>query len=130
MTELTCLELSVLLWIVHVLVQAGAANAALPISYLLSSRDLPMEPKGVLAGRARRALANYVENFTAFVALDLAFITLHWSAGVWPTVWIVARILYLPLYLFNVIYVRSLAWGVGLAAIVAMLIRLAIAPYI
>jgi uncharacterized MAPEG superfamily protein len=125
MSELTCLELSVLLWVVHVLAQAGTANAALPLSYLLSSRDVPLEPKGVLAGRARRALANYVESFTAFVALDLAFIALHGSAGIWPTVWIVARILYLPLYLFNVIYVRTLAWGVSLLAIVMMLIRLA-----
>jgi uncharacterized MAPEG superfamily protein len=108
------------------LVQAGTANAALPLSYLLSSRDVPIEPKGSLAelaGRAKRALANYVENFTAFVALDLGFIGLHWSAGVWPTVWVVARILYLPLYLFNVVYVRSLAWGVSLVAIVMMLAR-------
>jgi uncharacterized MAPEG superfamily protein len=125
MSELACLELSVLLWVVHVLVQAGASNAALPLTYLLSARDAPMEPKGVMAGRAKRALENYVENFTAFAALDLAFIALHWSAGIWPTVWIVARIAYLPLYLFNIVYVRSLAWGVGLVAIVMMLVRLA-----
>ena len=124
MSELTCLELSVLLWIVHLLVQAGTANAALPLSYLLSSRDVPLEPKGPMAGRARRALANYVESFTAFAALDLAFIALHGSAGIWPTVWIVARIVYLPLYLFNVIYVRTLAWAVSLLAIVMMLVRL------
>lgn len=125
MSELACLELSVLLWIAHVLVQVGAANAALPLSYLLSSRDVAMEPKGVMAGRASRALGNYVQNFTAFVALDLAFIALHLSAGIWPTVWILARIVYLPLYLFNVIYVRSIVWGVSLVALMIMLIRLA-----
>lgn len=125
MSELACLELSVLLWLAHVFVQAGALNAALPHSYLVSARDIPIETKDVLAGRAKRALANYVENFTAFAALDLAFIALHGSAGIWPTVWIVARIVYLPLYLFNVTYARSLAWGVGLLAIVMMLIRLA-----
>lgn len=125
MSELVCLELSVLLWVVHVLAQAGAAQAALPLSYLVSSRDVPMEPKGAAAGRAKRALANYVENFTAFVALDLAFIALHWSAGIWPTVWILARIVYLPLYVLGVIYVRSFVWGVSLFAIIMMLIRLA-----
>ena len=125
MSELVCLELSVLLWVVHVLAQAGAAQAALPLSYLVSSRDVPMEPKGAAAGRAKRALANYVENFTAFVALDLAFIALHWSAGIWPTVWIVARTAYLPLYLFNVVWVRSLVWGVALFALLMMLGRLA-----
>ncbi len=53
------------------------------------------------AARSGRS-TNYVESFTAFAALDLAFIALHWSAGIWPTVWIVARIVYLPLYLFGV----------------------------
>ena len=111
MSELACLELSVLWWIVHVLAQVGASQIELPLPYLLSSRDRPMEPKGVMAGRANRALGNYVQNFTAFAALDLAFIALHQSGGVWPTVWIVARIVYLPLYLFNAIYVRTIVWA-------------------
>jgi uncharacterized MAPEG superfamily protein len=72
-SELTCLELSVLLWIAHLVALVGTAAPQLPLSYLMSSRDIPMEPKGLRAGRGKRALANYVENFTAFVALDLAF---------------------------------------------------------
>ena len=111
MSELTCLELSVLLWIAHLVALVGTAAPQLPLSYLMSSRDIPMEPKGLRAGRGKRALANYVENFTAFVALNLAFIALHQSAGIWPTIWIVTRILYLPLYVFGVIYIRSLIWA-------------------
>jgi len=125
MSELTCLILSVLLWVAHVLVQAGASQAALPLSWLFSARDKPAAPEGLIFGRATRALANYVENFTAFAALDLAFIASHHPAGIWPTIWILARIVYLPLYLFNVTYFRSLAWGVSFVAIVAMLVRLA-----
>ena len=126
MSELTCLELGVLWWIVHVVVQASAANLALPRSWLVGARDVPVEPKGVMAGRAKRALANYLESFPVFAALDLAFIALHGSAGVWPWVWIVARVVYLPLYLFDVAYVRSLCWGVSALAIVMMLIRLTV----
>jgi uncharacterized MAPEG superfamily protein len=127
MSELATLELSVLLWVVHVLAQVGASQVELPLSYLLSSRDRPMEPKGVMAGRANRALGNYVQNFAAFAALALAFIATHQSAGIWPTVWIVARIVYLPLYLFNAIYLRTIVWGVSFVAIIAMLARLAFA---
>ena len=108
------------------LVRSGCGTGRLPLSWLLSSRDKPGAPQGVVFGRAKRALANYVENFTAFVALDLAFIALHLSGGIWPTVWIVARIVYLPLYLFNVTYVRSIVWGVSLVAILMMLARLAL----
>ncbi len=125
MSEFACLQLSVLLWVVHVLCEAGAGQSAFPPPYLLSSRDKPLAPQGLIYGRAKRALANYVENFTAFVALDLAFIALRLSAGIWPTVWIIARIVYLPLYLFNVIYARSIVWGVSLVAILMMLVRLA-----
>ena len=46
------------------------------------------------------------------------------SGGIWPTVWIVARIAYLPLYLFGVVYARSTAWAIALLAIVMMLVRL------
>jgi uncharacterized MAPEG superfamily protein len=125
LSELTCLGLSVLLWVVHVLVQAGASQTALPLPWLLSARDKPAPPRGLIYGRATRALANYVENFTAFAALDLAFIATHQSGGWGPTIWIVARILYLPLYLFGVIYVRSAVWGISLVAILMMLARLA-----
>ena len=130
MSELTCLELSVVLWLAHLLIQVAVAQVALPLSWLLSARDVSMTAKGLLYGRAERAQANYLQNYTAFAALDLAFIALHWSAGIWPTVWIVARAVYIPLYLFNVVYARSLVWGVSLLAIVMMLIRLASAPYI
>ena len=78
-----------------------------------------------MAGRATRALANYVENLVPFAALDLALIVTQQSGGIWPTVWILARIVYLPLYLFNVVYIRSVAWGVGLLAMLMMLARLA-----
>ncbi len=126
MSELMCLELSVVLWVAHVLCQAGTAQpAAVPLPWLFSPRDKPVEPQGVVYGRATRALANYVENFTAFVALDLAFIATHQSGGWGPTIWIIARIVYLPLYLFGVLYARTIAWAVSVVALVMMLVRLA-----
>jgi uncharacterized MAPEG superfamily protein len=125
MSELTCLELSVVLWAAHLLAQAGLSQLAFPLHWLFSARDKPTAPQGIIYGRAARALGNYLENFTAFIALDLALITTHQSGGVWPTIWILARIIYLPLYLFNVIYVRSVVWGVSLLAILMMLARLA-----
>ena len=107
MAELTCLELAVGLWFVHLFCQMGLAGRAFSTAYLFSSRDAQLEPKGPYWGRATRAFANYVENFVVFAALDLALIVTHGEAGFAPTVWIVARVLYLPLYLFNVMYART-----------------------
>ena len=124
MSELACLELSVLLWLVHVLVAANTTGA--PPAYLFSSRDDPPPPVGVIGGRAARASRNYMESFPVFAALVLAFLATNHPAGFWPTLWILARIVYLPLYLFDVIYVRTVAWVISIIALVAMLIRLAL----
>jgi len=124
MSELTCLKLSVVLWLVHILIQAGFGNVELPFGYLFTARDTPVPPKGVMFGRATRALGNYVENLAPFVALDLGLIATNHDGGFGPTLWIIARVVYIPLYLFSVTYGRSAAWGVGVAAILMMLFRL------
>ena len=87
----------------------------------------PLFRKGLTYGRATRAARQLVENFAAFVAVDLAFDRDPAPGGIWPTIWIIARIVYLPLYLFDITYVPLRLHGAfGLVAIVVMLVRLAI----
>ena len=52
MSELVCLELSVVLWVVHVLIQAGFGTSTLPAGYLVTPRDMPAQPRGAMFGRA------------------------------------------------------------------------------
>lgn len=125
MSELVCLELGVVLWIVHVLIQAGLGGDALGASYLAGARDQKLEPKGVAYGRATRALGNYVENFGPFVAADLGLIVTQHTGGWGATVWIVARIVYIPLYLAGVAYARTIVWTISIVGLIMMLARLA-----
>jgi uncharacterized MAPEG superfamily protein len=124
MSELTCLELSVVLWVVHVLCQAGAGGSAFPFGYLFTSRDVAVSPKGLFYGRATRALANYVENLTPFVALALALMVTQRTGGLGATIWILARIVYVPLYLFDVVYARTAIWAISIIGLLMMLARL------
>jgi uncharacterized MAPEG superfamily protein len=126
MSELTCLEVAVGLWFVHLLCQMGTAGGAFSTAYLFSSRDAQPPPKGLVWGRATRAFANYVENLVAFAALDLGLIVTHHTAGWAPTVWIVARAFYLPIYLFNIIYVRTVVAGIAMVTLLVMLWDLAV----
>ena len=121
MSELTCLELAVGLWFAHLFCQMGTAGAAFSAPYLFSSRDAQPAPRGLVWGRATRAFANYVENLVAFIALDLGLIVTHHTAGLAPTVWFVARVAYLPLYLSNVVYARTVAAGVAMISLLVML---------
>ena len=125
MSEATCLELSVLLWIAHVLCQAVAAHSEFGSAFLVGPRDGKVAVKGIAYGRASRALSNYVENLAPFVGVDVALIATQHTGGLGATIWIVGRIAYLPLYLLGVSYARSAAWGVALVGLLMMLGRLA-----
>jgi uncharacterized MAPEG superfamily protein len=116
--------LALALWFIHLFCQMGTAGGAFSMAYLFSSRDAQQPPRGLVWGRATRAFANYGENLVAFVALDLGLIVTHHTAWFAPTVWIAARAVYLPLYLFNVIYARTVAAGVAMLSLMVMLWRL------
>lgn len=81
MSELICLELSVIWWVVHVLCQAVTARGEFGDAFLFSPRDANVTAKGLVCGRATRALRNYVENLVPFVALDLALIVTQHAGG-------------------------------------------------
>ncbi len=125
MSELTCLELSVLLWLAHVLVQAFTARAEFGDAYLFTPRDAHPTAKGLACGRATRALANYVENLGPFIAMALALIATGHGGGLGATIWILARILYLPVYMMGTLYVRTGLWGISVIGLLMMLARLA-----
>ena len=124
MSELTCLELSVLLWVAHVLGQALTARAEFGDAYLFTPRDAQLQPKGVECGRASRALANYIENLVPFVAMDLALIATQHTGGLGATIWILARIAYFPVYLIGTLYLRTGLWVISLIGLLMMLGRL------
>ncbi len=125
MSELTCLELSVLLWLAHILVQALAARAEFGDAYLFTPRDAQPTAKGLTCGRATRALANYIENLGPFVAMALALIATQHAGGIGATIWILARIVYLPVYLMGILYIRTALWAISVIGLLMMLGRLA-----
>jgi len=125
MSELLCLELSVILWIAHVLTQAATVRAEFGDWYLFTPRDEQKTSKGLACGRATRALANYVENLAPFVAMDLALIATQHTGGHGATVWIVARIIYLPVYMIGTPVLRTGLWVLSIVGLLMMLARLA-----
>jgi uncharacterized MAPEG superfamily protein len=125
-TELAVLAWSVVLLLVHVVIQGSLATLTTGVDYNASARDQERSP-GLYGGRAKRALANLLETYPAFVALALALVVSNRAGGYGATgalIWIAARVVYVPLYLFGVPVVRSIVWLVSLAGLVMMLVRL------
>lgn len=89
----------------------------------LSNRDnLPQATP--LGARAEKAAANTRENFLLFIAL--AGVAHAAGAGeqalLGAQIFFWARVVYLPIYLLGITYVRSAVWGVGVAGLVLMLL--------
>jgi uncharacterized MAPEG superfamily protein len=125
--EILVLALGVALLFVHISLQAILATLELGRKWNAGPRDERAQVKGTIAGRAERALKNYLETFVALVALALALTVLNktgglGSVGAW--VWFAARIVYIPLYLLGIPYVRSAVWTLSAVGLFLMFIAL------
>ncbi|MDI6028851.1 MAPEG family protein [Corticibacterium sp. UT-5YL-CI-8] len=114
---------SVVLLVVHILLQGFSATQELGSEWNAGPRDEGRKPTGPFAGRAERASLNFRETYPAFIALALALAIVGdpsgWGLiGAW--VWLVARLAYIPLYLAGIPYIRSLVWLVSLAGLAIM----------
>jgi len=124
---LSLIVASVVLLFVHIGVQAIAATSGLGSAWNAGPRDEGVRPQGVVAGRAERALRNYLETYPAFAVLAVALVASGRADGIGViggALWLVARIVYLPLYLAGVLYWRSLVWLVATIGLALMATRL------
>ena len=123
--ELQLLGWSVLLLFVHIAVQSGFAVPRRGLAWSAGPRD-EGQPLGTYPGRAQRALENFKETYPAFIALALGLAVSGrtdgaGALGAW--LWFAARIVYLPLYLLGVPWLRTAAYTVSLAGLILMLAR-------
>ena len=130
-TELTLLAWTLVLAVVQILLAAQSRNRETGTAYNAGPRDDPGPPVGVITGRLRRAQQNLFETLPLFAA---AILIAHVGGrdgaltlgGAW--IYLVARIVYLPLYVGGIPYLRSLTWVtsmLGLALVVAAVLRTA-----
>jgi uncharacterized MAPEG superfamily protein len=123
-TELQLLLWSLPLYALYLGAQSLIFRWRYGVLYAQTARD-EAEPEGALLGRAERALRNFLETWPAFIVLALvAHLAVpgdplvFWGA----LVWYAARIVYLPLYLFGIVYIRSLVWSASATGLFLMFI--------
>ena len=125
--ETSVFMLTVVIGFVHILVSDVIQTRIHGIREMVGARDSFRPADNVYLGRARRANDNFRE--TAPWALGLLIMVqvagvagTATATGAW--LYLVARVLYLPLYLFGVPWLRTLAWTVSLVGIAMMLVPL------
>ncbi|WP_209424360.1 MAPEG family protein [Pararhodobacter sp. SW119] len=112
-----------LLSLLHVGTQSLLLKASVGNAWTMGARDTAVQP-GALAGRATRALHNFLETTPTFLVLMLAAHVAQ-RGGIWIEVgagaYLAGRFVYLPAYVSGVPYLRSAAWLVATIGLVLML---------
>jgi len=91
--------------------------------YMISSRDNP-PAQSTLQQRVARAGNNLQESLPAFLALCLLAMIQEIDLSQAALIWLVLRVVYIPCYLFGIVYLRSLVWAGSLASLVYMAVQL------
>lgn len=101
-----------------ILLQVLGGMQQLSLGYLMSSRDETRTVSGMTA-RIERALANSITAMVLFAPAVLILVLLDrtsTSTLLAAQVFLVARIIYLPVYALGIPAIRTLVWLVGFAA--------------
>ena len=94
--------------------------------YSLSNREETLE-HNPLAHRADRTASNTIENFVLFLGLSSVAMA---SAATSPLilqgaeVFLIARLVFVPVYYVGITYVRTLVWLAGVVGLIMMLMGL------
>lgn len=126
-TELHLLGWMLVLAIVQILLPSQARSRETGIAYNTGPRDDPGPPVGAITGRLQRAQKNLFETLPLFAAAVLiAHVAGRDGALTWWGAWIygVARVVYLPLYVGGIPYLRSAVWLVSLLGLVLVLLAI------
>jgi len=125
------IELTLLIWstglsALYIGVQSTLYRMQHGVEFAATGRDDEPKPNA-LNQRADKALRNLQETYPVFLALAVvAALGRGDDLSVWGSViYLVARVVYLPLYVFSVKYIRSLVWTISAVGLILMVIGVA-----
>jgi uncharacterized MAPEG superfamily protein len=126
-TELTILAWTLVLALVQIMLPGMLRTKETGTEYNVGPRDEPGPPKRHITGRMQRAPANLYETLPLFIAAVLiAHVAGREGAltlwGCW--LFLIGRIVYVPLYALGIPVVRTLVWMVATAGLVLILVAL------
>ena len=113
-----------MLLLVHIFAAVHLKTKQYGRAWNVGARDGALPPLNPVAGRLARAQANFQETFpiaiVALLGVVIADRTSPWTAiGGW--IWLVSRIIYLPLYGYGVPVWRTAAFTVSIAGLLIVI---------
>lgn len=124
--DLKYLLFSTVLCFVQVLISAAMANQQVGLMTLAGNREAVPEFTGI-AGRARRAHLNMLENLVLFAALVLIAAVAgkaNATTALGAAIFFWARLAYAAIYLAGLPWLRTVAWGVSVVGMIMIAVQL------
>ena len=118
--ELWILLCAALLGLIHLTAASFTFKAQVGNRYTVGPRDENLQPAGI-AGRLHRAQMNFLETFSIFAT---CVVVVHLSdtygaLSYWGSVlYLVGRILFLPLYAAGIPWLRTFSWNLATLGLV------------
>jgi uncharacterized MAPEG superfamily protein len=125
-TEIGLIGWSVILLIVHIVIQTLSLVRDTSLTYAMSNRE-DGKPVSPVTDRLTRGLRNFVETYAAFIGLALALAVTGKTGGLGAAgalIWFWARVVYVPVFAAGIPVLRTTVWTVSVIGLVLMLIRL------
>lgn len=123
--ELNCLAWAAILGLIHIFAAGQARTKELGMKWNMSARDGEPAKPGIITGRLSRAQSNFFETFPLFAAsvLIVAVTQTYSSYSCWGALlYLVARVVYIPLYVFGIAVIRTLVWLISVVGLMLVLV--------
>ena len=121
MTLTSILILSFLLVLIQITIPVliSLLTNNVKLSYLFSSRDNAANTSKYI-DRANRSLNNLFETLPIFIGLVLLSIINDVDNSLLAMIWLLARIIYVPVYIVGINYLRTGIWAIALICLIIM----------
>lgn len=122
--ELICLAWAIVLGLAHIMVAGHMRTKEFGAKWNTSARDGVTPTLSAFADRLFRAQANFFETFPLFAAAVLIVaVTQSFSVySYWGSLlYLIARVVYFPLYAFGVPVVRTIVWLISMLGLLLVL---------
>ena len=121
MTLTSILILSFLLVLIQITIPVliSLLTNNVKLSYLFSSRDNAANTSKYI-DRSNRSLKNLFETLPIFIGLMLLSIINDVDNSLPAMIWLLTRIIYVPVYIVGINYVRTGIWAISLICLIIM----------
>ncbi len=123
--ELHCLAWAIILGLAHIVIAGNARTKELGVKWNMGARDEKTQDLSPMTERLLRAQSNFFETFPLFASAVLLVAISHTLSvySYWGSlIYLIARIIYLPIYALGIPVIRTIIWLFSIVGLLLVLV--------